>query len=143
MAVLGLLLSLPLVIAAKKINYGDVQITHLNPQKTDAKWVRTKQVSPKYPVKFVKKRVAGCGIFKFTVNEDGKAQNIELITSFPDKHFFKNPATKVIEKFDWTNVSGQPNQAENKLVRLDFCMGGNSLDEAQALCVKQTKLQCG
>ena len=112
-AILSSILGLQFSAVAQANNYADVKLTHLDPEKSAATWVRTKQVTPRYPMDLAMKGIAGCGVFKLTVDEDGNSQDIELVSSIPKKVIFK-PAKKVIKKWRWENVSGQPNQAEEK-----------------------------
>jgi len=139
--ILGLILLLPCVNANAKNIYADVNITHITPIKEDAIWTRKKQVSPKYPKKLAKSGIAGCGIFKVIVNEQGETDSIELITSIPKKVIFK-PSRKVIKKWKWTKTDNTIAKSEEKTIRLDYCMGGTSLEEAQSRCQKQAKLNC-
>ena len=141
--IIKLLLILPITIAANVSanNFADVKLTHIKPGKSDAQWIRTKQFSPMYPMDLAMKGIAGCGIFKVTVNENGKTDNVELISSIPKKVIYK-PAKKVIKKWKWQNISGHPNTTEEKLIRLDFCMGGKTEAEAKVRCAEQAKLKC-
>ncbi|GAA5140328.1 energy transducer TonB [Thalassotalea piscium] len=140
-AILSSILGLQFSAMAQTNNYADVKLTHLNPEKSAATWIRAKQVTPRYPMDLAIKGIAGCGVFKLTINEDGKSQGIELVSSIPKNSIFK-PAKKVIKKWRWKNISGQPNQAEEKTIRLDFCLGGNSEEEAIARCAEQANLKC-
>ncbi|MDE3272908.1 energy transducer TonB [Pseudoalteromonas sp. G4] len=128
-------------IDAKTIVYGDVKLTHLKPTKENTHWVRKKQVSPLYPVKLAKKGIAGCGIFKVVVNEKGKTDSVELIQSVPEKVIFR-PSKKIIRKWDWVQTQGGEAKAEEKIIRLDYCLGGNSVEEAEAICLKQSQYNC-
>ena len=141
--IIKLLLILPITIAANVSanNFADVKLTHIKPGKSDAQWIRTKQFSPMYPMDLAMKGIAGCGIFKVTINENGKTDNVELISSIPKKVIYK-PAKKVIKKWKWQNISGHPNATEEKLIRLDFCMGGKTEAEAKVRCAEQAKLKC-
>lgn len=87
------------------------------------------------------KGIAGCGVFKVNVDENGKTGAVELVSSVPKKVIYK-PAKKVIESWQWKNFSGEPNAAEETLIRLDFCLGGKTEAEARARCAKQAKLEC-
>ncbi|GLP98040.1 energy transducer TonB [Paraferrimonas sedimenticola] len=127
--------------ANAKTFYADVHLTHLQPTVSEATWVRTKQVTPRYPLELAKSGTAGCGVFKLTINEQGKTEAIELVSSIP-KRAVKRPATKVIKQWDWQLVAGKTPVAEEKLIRLDFCMGGSTLEEAKARCVAQSKMAC-
>ncbi|MFT4655451.1 MAG: protein TonB [Patiriisocius sp.] len=138
-----LLSILPITIAANVSanNFADVKLTHIKPEKFDAQWIRTEQFTPMYPMDLAMKGITGCGIFKVTVDENGKTDNVELISSIPKKVIYK-PAKKVIKKWKWQNISGHPNATEEKLIRLDFCMGGKTETESKAICAEQAKLEC-
>jgi len=121
--------------------HADVELTHINPIKSEAKWIRTKQFTPRYPIELAMKGIAGCGIFKVKVDQNGKTQKVELVSSNPKKVIFK-PAKEVIKQWQWRNVSGLPNASEEKIIRLDFCMGGTTPEEASERCEQQAKLAC-
>ena len=140
--VLKLMSILPIVIVTSaNANHADVKLTHINPEKSDAQWIRTKQFTPRYPMELAMKGITGCGVFKVTVDENGKTADVELVSSIPKKAIYK-PAEKVIKSWEWKNISGEPNLAEEKLIRLDFCMGGKTEAEAKAKCAEQAKLEC-
>tara|TARA_Y100000034_G_scaffold135388_1_gene207120 strand:- start:2103 stop:2495 length:393 start_codon:yes stop_codon:yes gene_type:complete len=124
-----------------KTLYGDVKLTHIKPMKEEANWIRKKQVTPKYPVLLARNGIAGCGIFKVVVNEKGKTDSVELIQSIPEKVIFK-PSKKIIKKWKWVQSSNGESKKEEKIVRLDYCLGGKSTEEAEAICLKQSKLKC-
>jgi len=136
-----LILSITIVSNVSANNYADVKLTHIKPEKSDAQWIRVKQFPPMYPMDLAIKGIAGCGVFKVTINENGKTDNIELVSSIPKKVIYK-PAKKVIKKWKWQNISGQPNATEEKVIRLDFCMGGKTEAEANAKCAEQARLEC-
>lgn len=97
----------PIIIAtcASANNFADVKLTHIKPEKSDAQWIRVKQVTPMYPMELAMKGVDGCGVFKVTVDENGKTDSVELISSIPKKVIYKL-AKKVINKWKWKNISG-------------------------------------
>jgi len=140
--ILKLISILPIVIVTSaNANHADVKLTHIKPEKTDAQWIRAKQFTPRYPMKLAMKGITGCGVFEVTVDENGKTGDVELVSSIPKKVIYK-PAKKVIKSWEWKNISGEPNLVEEKLIRLDFCMGGKTEGEAKARCVEQAKLEC-
>ena len=140
--IIKLISILPIVIVTSaNANHADVKLTHIMPEKTDAQWIRAKQFTPRYPMKLAMKGIAGCGVFKVSVDENGKTGDVELVSSIPKKVIYK-PAKQVIKSWEWKNISGEPNLAEEKLIRLDFCMGGKTEDEAKARCAEQAKLEC-
>ncbi len=61
-------------------NHTDVKLTHIKSEKADAQWIRANQFTPRYPIKLAMKGIAGCGVFKVTVDENGKTDNVELIS---------------------------------------------------------------
>jgi hypothetical protein len=123
-------------------NYAEVKLTHINPLKSESQWTRVKQFTPMYPMELAMKGIAGCGVFKVTVDEKGKTDKVELVSSVPKKVIFK-PSKKVIKKWKWKNVTGLTNASEEKLLRLDFCMGGKTEAEAKMRCEEQSKMSCG
>lgn len=141
--ILKLVSILPIIIVVNaNPNHADVKLTHIKPEKAGAQWIRAKQFTPRYPMKLAMKGIVGCGVFKVTVDENGKTDAVELVSSIPKKFIYK-PAKKVIKSWEWKNISGEPNSAEEKLIRLDFCMGGKTEAEAKSRCAEQAKLECG
>ncbi|WP_372871638.1 energy transducer TonB [Shewanella sp.] len=122
-------------------NYASVELTHLEPTKTESTWLREKQFMPRYPVELAMKGIAGCGIFKVIVDERGSTESIDLISSVPEKVIFK-PVTKVIKDWDWMLADGKSPIREEKLLRLDFCMGGSTEEESISMCKQQAATEC-
>ena len=141
---LQIIFSVTLVAAAfhaDAMNYGTVHLTHIKPAAGDGIWSREQQVPPLYPVELAQRGIVGCGVFNVTLDENGKATDVSLVSSFPEKVIAK-PASKVIKKWRWVNNSDEANAPEQKLIRLDFCMGGSTQDEADARCKEQAKAAC-
>lgn len=67
--------------------------------------------------------------------------HVHLVSSVPARGI-ERPVASVIRSWEWENVSGAANQAEEKLIRLDFCMGGGSQAEVEQLCVAQSQYAC-
>ena len=126
-------------LAAK--HYGTVELTHLKPTKSQSTWLREKQFTPRYPVALATKGVVGCGVFKVKVDESGSTQSVTLISSVPEKVISK-PAGDVIRDWDWKLAEGKTPQSEEKLLRLDFCMGGSSQEESVSACKQQATMAC-
>lgn len=114
---------------------------NITPIKEDVIWTRKQQVTPKYPMKLARSSIAGCGIFKVVINEQGKTDSVELISSIPKKVIFK-PSKKVIKKWKWAKSDNAIAKAEEKTIRLDYCIGGTNLEEEQKRCQSQAKLSC-
>lgn len=122
-------------------NYGSVELTHLEPTKAESTWLRKKQFMPRYPMELAMKGIVGCGIFKVEVDEKGKTQNITLLNSLP-KRVISRPAIKVMKKWDWVLAEGKTAKSEEKLLRLDFCISGNSQQESEERCKQQAAMTC-
>ncbi|KKO44366.1 energy transducer TonB [Arsukibacterium ikkense] len=129
------------VFRADAVGYADVHITYMQPAAGDAIWSREKQVTPRYPLELAQQGIIGCGVFNVTINEKGKTTDVSLVSSVPDK-VIARPASKVIKSWKWVNSSELANAPEQKLIRLDFCMGGSSMEEAQARCQVQATAAC-
>ncbi|MDF3127265.1 energy transducer TonB [Rheinheimera sp. 1928-s] len=128
-------------IPVSAMNYGYVHLTELQPTPQDALWSRIKQVPPAYPVEMAMKGAVGCGVFKISLDKDGKAESIDLLTSVPAAAEFKS-AKKELKKWKWHNTTGKPDAPEQKILRLDYCMGGSTEAEAIQRCELQAKAEC-
>lgn len=126
---------------ADAMNYGTVHLTHIQPVADAGIWSREQQVPPRYPLELAQKGIIGCGVFNVTLDENGKTTDVSLVSSFPEKVIAK-PASKVIKKWRWVNNSDAANAPEQKLIRLDFCMGGSTQEEADARCRVQATAAC-
>lgn len=138
------ILAITLATAAFQANaniHADVQLSLLQPATSDAIWSREKQVTPMYPIELARQGIAGCGVFNVTINENGKTTDVSLVNSVPAK-VIARPAIKVIRKWQWVNNSSVTNAPEQKLIRLDFCIGGSTAEEAEARCKVQAALPC-
>lgn len=135
----ALLVSAPVTVSAS--GFGHVHLSHLEPTKNEAMWLRAVQATPMYPRQLAQRGVVGCGVFKVTVDENGKTDSVDLVSSVPARGI-ERPVASVIRSWEWENVSGAASQAEEKLIRLDFCMGGGSQEEVEQLCVAQSQYSC-
>ncbi|WP_046006950.1 energy transducer TonB [Pseudoalteromonas rubra] len=124
-----------------KTLFGDVRLTEVQPSLGQVVWVPNPEYKPLYPISLARKGTAGCAIFKVTVNARGNTESVELLYSAPSKSLSR-PGKKILSKWPWSTAQGTAAQAEEKTVRLDFCLGGQSVDEAQALCKAQAALSC-
>jgi protein TonB len=86
-----------------QITEADINALDLTEQKSQTKnyWVVTKKSYPTYPVSAARKDISGCVEFSFVINESGKAQNIQIIKSVPDK-IFNKAAIESLKKFKWS-----------------------------------------
>ncbi|EGM77762.1 Gram-negative bacterial tonB protein [Rheinheimera sp. A13L] len=134
-------ITLSTAVSAAPMSYGYTILTELKPLQHEALWTRVNPVPPLYPVDMARKGVAGCGVFKVIIDKEGETESVELMSSVPAKGVARG-ATKVIKKWQWHNTTGKPDSAEEKIMRLDFCMGGTTLAEAEARCQQQAQLEC-
>ena len=128
-------------LQANYVIHGDVQISYLHPLPAEAIWSREKEVTPKYPLELARKGIVGCGVFNVSIDEKGKTTDISLVRSVPER-VLSRPVAKEIRKWKWVNSSGAANAPEQKLIRLDFCMGGSTTEEAEARCKVQATAAC-
>jgi protein TonB len=142
------LISIVLTIAsasvAGKTNtiYADVQVTNLSPI-NDFIWERANENTPKYPVELARSGTIGCAVLSFNISDSGKTENIEVINSLPKKSLGKQ-SLKMLKEWEWVPTSTVADSVpEMRTLRFDFCMGGESIEQAQNACLQQTKLACG
>ena len=140
---------IPLVLAVASANalaknktfYADVQVTDIAPT-SDFIWERANQNTPKYPIELARPGIRGCAVLSFNISESGKTENVEIINSLPKKHLGKY-SRKMLKKWKWVPASTvAETTSEKRTLRLDFCMGGESTEQAQKACKQQTKLAC-
>ncbi|WP_127022902.1 energy transducer TonB [Rheinheimera mangrovi] len=122
--------------------YGDVLLTEIQPKAGETLWSQTNKFTPLYPVELASNGIAGCAVFNVDIDENGKTRRMELVSSVPAKVVVK-PAKKMIKSLKWHNTTTKADAAEQKLLRLDFCLGGKDVNEAAARCKYQSSLQCG
>jgi len=120
---------------------GDVLYSQLSPEAGQQVWLRKKQVTPAYPFELAQQGVVGCGVFKLSLSESGKLEQLELVSSVP-KDIVLKPTAKVIKGWKWVLADGQQAKAEQQLIRLDFCMAPGSAEQVHQLCVQQSQYAC-
>lgn len=126
---------------ANASGYGHVHLSHLDPGKEDSVWLRAAQVVPRYPRELAQEGIVGCGVFNVVVNENGETESVDLVSSVPERGI-ERPVANIIRQWEWQNVSGEANVAEEKIIRLDFCMGGGTPEEAEQRCIAQSQYAC-
>ncbi len=128
-------------LAKNKTFYADVQVTDIAPT-SDFIWERANQNTPKYPIELARSGIRGCAVLSFNISDSGKTENVEIINSLPKKHLGKY-SRKMLKKWKWVPASTvAETTSEKRTLRLDFCMGGESTEQAQKACKQQTKLAC-
>ncbi|MCU8091666.1 energy transducer TonB [Shewanella sp. SM20] len=122
--------------------YADVQVTDIKPT-SGFIWERENKSAPQYPMELARSGIAGCAVMSFDISESGKAENIEVVKSVPQKSLGKY-SSQILKKWNWvptaaTNVM----TSERRTIRLDFCIGNESTEQSQNACKQQTQLVCG
>jgi protein TonB len=137
----------PAVHAAVTI-HADVLFSHLTPDAKTVPWQRVNQHTPKYPLELAQNGIRGCGVFKVWVDADGETDEVELVSAVPKKGLHR-PVIKILKGWKWqpnpdAAQSGDVKTAKEQpmLVRLDFCMGGKTIEEAAANCQVQAQYAC-
>lgn len=125
--------------ASAATQYADVLVTPKNNNPTV--WQRAVEHTPKYPLALAKDGKRGCAVMRFSVSEQGEATDIDVIESVPDKALGRE-AVKLIRSWDWSLAENKTPKTEEQTLRLDFCMGGNSVAEAHQRCMKQAEYRC-
>ncbi|ASD65966.1 energy transducer TonB [Pseudoalteromonas piscicida] len=127
--------------AEAKTLHGDVKSTQLSPSIEASIWQKKGNSIPKYPPALAKRKLAGCTVLKVMIDADGKTEDIEQIASIPSKTLAKH-AKQLIKSWQWSPIDTQHLGREEKLMRIDFCLGGADLANAQMRCEAQAKLDC-
>ncbi|QJR79746.1 energy transducer TonB [Alteromonas pelagimontana] len=74
-------------------------------------WVLSHQDYPKYPVNAARDNISGCVDFRFIIDREGRATNIQVIKAIPHRAFIPS-ATESLKKFRWepteNNSTHQP-----------------------------------
>ena len=128
-------------LAKNKTFYADVQVTELNPT-SEFIWQRANQNTPRYPIELARSGIKGCAVLSFNISESGRTENVEVIKSLPKNQIGKY-SSKMLKKWKWIPTSADVEPiSEKRVLRLDFCMGGESTEQSQKACKQQAKLAC-
>lgn len=143
-----LLLLISSAASARVAYFADVRVTQVAPDEQTAAWQRMNPQTPKYPIELAKAGIRGCGVFKVQIDADGNTQSVDLVSAVPKKGLSK-PAMKLVKSWKWQakdtslqSLEARASLQQPMIVRLDFCMGGNSLEEAAAMCQLQAQYAC-
>jgi periplasmic protein TonB len=79
------------------------------------------EVAPEYPTSAFKRGHTGWTVVKYTVNEEGRAENLEVVSSEPAR-VFDRAAIKAIAqtRFVVTTEDGQPVSVDNQYKKFVF-----------------------
>lgn len=136
-----LTLSVNSLAKTNKNIFANVLVTDMTAQ-TNPIWLRADQAQPKYPIEMARSQVQGCAILAFNISPSGDTENVEVISSIPNKYLGKF-SKKIVKRWDWTKTSdSSPASAEKHTVRLDFCLSNESDEHSKAFCQQQQQLNC-
>lgn len=136
------LLLVPHISEARTNNvYGEVVVTDIEAT-SPVNWQRDDNKPPIYPIELARGQVQGCSIVSFDISTDGDTENVEVISSVPNKYLGKY-TKRIVKKWNWqaTN-SGISPSLEKRTVRIDYCLGHESAQITSAQCKAQSKLNC-
>lgn len=119
--------------------YADIKVTDISPKSSN--WLRENKDTAKYPVSLARNGIAGCAVMKVQINANGKTDSVEVLQSVPKKLIVK-PSKRIIKSWQWQQAPNGQQVPEQKIVRLDYCIGGESTEQARAICLKQSQLNC-
>lgn len=137
-----ILLFSPVSFLANSTNiYADIQVTDIAPTK-DFIWQRKNPQTPLYPIDFASSGTQGCAVLSFDISPAGKTENVEILHSVPNRRVGIY-SRKMLKKWQWVPVAPAVQPAEEKrTLRLDFCMGGESTEQAEQACKQRVQLAC-
>lgn len=136
-----LLVLVPQISQAKNI-YAEVLLTDVEPT-TQKLWHREGNKPHSYPVAFAQAKLQGCSILSFDISEEGYTENIEVISSVPNRHLGKY-SRKEIKRWRWQQIdTGLQGKAEKRVLRVDYCLTDVSAEQTLEQCQQQAQLKCG
>lgn len=144
-----ILLFSPVSFWANSTNiYADIQVTDIAPAK-DFIWQRKNPQTPLYPIDFASSGTQGCAVLSFDISPAGKTENVEILHSVPNRRVGIY-SRKMLKKWQWVPVAPAGSLAapavqpaeEKRTLRLDFCMGGESTEQAEQACKQRVQLAC-
>ncbi len=139
----------PVSFLANSTNiYADIQVTDIAPTK-DFIWQRKNPQTPLYPIDFASSGTQGCAVLSFDISPAGKTENVEILHSVPNRRVGIY-SRKMLKKWQWVPVAPAGSLAapavqpaeEKRTLRLDFCMGGESVAQAEQACKQRVQLAC-
>ncbi|MCK8044009.1 energy transducer TonB [Shewanella sp. 1CM18E] len=134
-----LMLFIPQLANAKSI-YGEVLVTSQQDQNSKL-WSRSSEKQTQYPIELARASVTGCSVISFDISEEGRAENLKVESSVPNKPLAKF-ALKAVKRMDWELLGENAARAEKQIIRLDYCLGDISTEATKEQCAKQVLLNC-
>jgi hypothetical protein len=132
-------LAAPVFVVAQTV-FGSALLTEHEPP-ADAYWT-IEEHNTDYPRELAEGQVTGCLIANVEVSKSGKTKLRGIEKSFPSTGL-ERPFKRSINRIRWVPVDDtQPGKAENRQIRIDFCMSYESTTAARRQCVQSALQAC-
>ncbi len=107
-----------------------------------ALWKFAENSKPVFPEDLAVGKFIGCAVISFVVSDSGRTKKTEVVNTVPAGRAARS-VRKVMRKVRWQPVvEGSSPGEEQRLMRLDFCMSGDSNEAAEELCEDLAKMAC-
>ena len=132
-------LAVPAVLLAQTL-FGSALLTEYEPP-ADAYWT-IEELNTEYPKELAEEQVTGCLVANVEVSKSGKTKLRGIEKSFPSTGL-ERPFKRSINRIRWVPVDdSQPAKAEERQIRIDFCMSYESTMAARRQCVESALQAC-
>lgn len=139
LSLLCTLLAVPVFVLAQTV-FGSALLTEHAPP-ADAYWT-IEEHNTDYPRELAEGQVTGCLIANVEVSKSGKTTFRGIVKSFPSTGL-ERPFKRSINRIRWVPVDdSQPGKAEQRQIRIDFCMSYESTIAARRQCVQSALQAC-
>ena len=133
------LLTIPVFVLAQTL-FGSALLTEHEPP-ADAYWT-LEEHNTDYPKELAEAQVTGCLVAKVEVSKSGTTKLRGIEKSFPPTGL-ERPFKRSINRIRWVPVDeSQPGRAEERRIRIDFCMSYESTIAARRQCVQSALQAC-
>ena len=133
------LLAAPVWVIAQTV-FGSALLTEHEPP-ADAYWT-IEEHNTDYPKELAEGQVTGCLVANVEVSKSGKTKLRSIEKSFPPTGM-ERPFKRSINRIRWVPVDdSQPGRAEDRQIRIDFCMSYESTMAARRQCVQSAMQAC-
>jgi|GEM_PF-4180880 len=89
-----------------------------------------REVAPEYPKSAFQRGHTGWAVVKYTVNQEGRAENLEVVSSEPARVFDRSALRAIAQtRFEVPEVAGQTVSADNQYKKFVFEIDQDLLDD--------------
>lgn len=135
----SVLLLAPVIVFAQSV-FGSALLTEYEPP-ADAYWT-IEDHTTEYPRELAEEQVTGCLVANVEVSKSGKTKLRNIEKSFPPTGM-ERPFKRSINRIRWVAVDDSlPGKAEERQIRIDFCMSYESTMAARRQCVQSALQAC-